>query len=195
MNAFNVYSSQPVFTYVTGGVRIVERWLLVFVWWAGKPRRLQSSLPLGMFQIFVRRTLFCALSPVPLSGGTAHAGFQLKILQSTLPCVISLRFCTSSLIIKYLGDNVQERHWFTAQIEHLSNFRVRDHSSCPPGANDGKVQRLQSAFLSFFSVFFFFSRLNSLSVGDRKRRIRGVMGFEVGGSAEGKKEEDEPACV
>lgn len=36
-------------------------------------------LQFGMFQIFVRRTLFCALSPVPLSGGAAHAGFQLKI--------------------------------------------------------------------------------------------------------------------
>lgn len=149
-----------------------------------------------MFQIFVRRTLFCVLSPVPLSDSTALVGFQLKILQSMLPCVISLRFCTSSLIIKYVGDNAKVRHWFTAQIEHLSNFRVRDHSFCPPGANDGNVQRKQSVFLCFF---FSFSRLNSVPVGRQKEthaRGDGVWGGGwVGGVPLGEKEEDEPACV
>lgn len=155
-------------------------------------RQLFSSLPFRMFPILLRRTLFCALSPVPLNGGTAHAGFQLKILDSTLPCVISLRFCTFSMIIKYLGDNVKERRWFTAKIEHLSNFCVRDRSSCPPGANDGKVQRQQSAFFSFFC----FSRLNSVSVGRQKETYaRGDVVWGGGGGAEGEKEEDEPACV
>lgn len=149
-----------------------------------------------MFQIFVRRTLFCVLSPVPLSDSTALVGFQLKILQSMLPCVISLRFCTSSLISKYVGDNVKVRHWFTAQIEHLSNFRVRDHSFCPPGANDGNVQRQQSVFLCFF---FFLLQIKFGPCRETERdACEGWWGLRwgVGGGVPlGEKEEDEPACV
>lgn len=130
-------------------------------------------------------TAFCVRSPVPLWGGTAHVGFQLKTFQYTLPCVIALRFCTFPPIIKYQRDNVGERHWFKAQIEHLSNFRVRDHSSCPAGANDGKVESEQSAFLSR-SFFFCFPGLNSLSVGRQKEtraRSEGVWG---GGECRGR---------
>lgn len=127
-----------------------------------------------MFQIFVCWTAFCVLSPVPLWGGTAHVGFQLKTLQYTLPCLIALRFCTFPPIIKYLGDNVGERHWFKAQIEHLSIFRVRDHSSCPAGANDGKVESEQSAFLSFS---FLLPRIKFALSGEKE----GDAGEECGG--------------
>lgn len=101
-------SPDPVFTFLTGGVRFVKRLLLslfYYINWhksklcghreAGRPPQFSPSRPCEMFQIFVCWTAFCVLPPIPLWGGTAHVGFQLKPLQYTLPCVIALRFCTS----------------------------------------------------------------------------------------------------
>lgn len=127
-------------------------------------------LPFGMFQIFVRRTLFCALSPVPLSSGTAHAGFQLKILQSTLPCVISLRFCISSLIIKYLGDYTRKSDTdlqLKSNIYLISLWEIIHPVLRVPMM--GKLRESNKLSSHFFPVFFpFFFRLNSISVGRQK---------------------------
>lgn len=70
--------------------------------------------------------------------------------------------CFSTLIIKYLGDNVREHLWFTTEFDH--NFRDRNNSFCPMGC--GRWESSERAIS--FPFVLFFSRLNLVSVGRQK---------------------------